>query len=42
MGTGKSSLANHIIDKKNIGFKIEKTEGIWIWGNPISLIMALN
>ena len=37
MGTGKSSLANHIIDKKNIGFKIEKTEGIWIWGNPISL-----
>ena len=38
LGTGKSFLANYIINKKNLGFKVgEKTEGIWIWGNPISL-----
>ena len=36
--TGKSYLANNIINKKNLGFKVgEKTEGIWLWGNPILL-----
>ena len=38
LSTGKSYLANNIINKKNIGFKVgEKTEGIWLWGNPILL-----
>ena len=38
LSTGKSYLANSIINKKNLGFKVgEKTEGIWLWGNPISL-----
>ena len=38
LNTGKSFLANFIINKKNAGFKVgEKTVGIWIWGNPISL-----
>ena len=38
LNTGKSFLANSIINKKNAGFKVgEKTIGIWIWGNPISL-----
>ena len=36
--TGKSTLANKIIDKNNQGFTVkEKTQGIWIWGNPITL-----
>ncbi len=36
--TGKSTLANKIIDKDNQGFTVkEKTQGIWIWGNPITL-----
>ena len=38
LSTGKSYLANNIINKKNIGFKVgEITEGIWLWGNPILL-----
>ena len=38
LSTGKSYLANNIINKKNVGFKVgEKTEGIWLWGNPIQL-----
>ena len=38
LSTGKSSLANKIIDKNNQGFIVkEKTQGIWIWGNPITL-----
>ena len=38
LSTGKSSLANKIIDKNNQGFTVkEKTQGIWIWGNPITL-----
>ena len=38
LSTGKSYLANNIINKKNLGFKVgEKTEGIWLWGNPILL-----
>ena len=38
VGSGKSTLANHLINKKESGFKIgEKMEGIWIWGKPIEL-----
>ena len=38
ISTGKSTLANNIIDKTEQGFKVgEKTEGIWIWGKPITL-----
>ena len=38
ISTGKSTLANNIIEKTEQGFKIgEKTEGIWIWGKPITL-----
>jgi len=38
LSSGKSYLANNIINKISSGFKAgEKTEGIWIWGNPISL-----
>ena len=38
LSTGKSYLANNLINKKNLGFKVgEKTEGIWLWGNPIVL-----
>ena len=38
LNTGKSFLANSIINKRNAGFKVgEKTVGIWMWGNPISL-----
>ena len=38
ISTGKSTLANNIIEKTEQGFKIgEKTEGIWIWGMPITL-----
>ena len=36
--SGKSNLANNIINKSAGGFKEgEKTEGIWIWGKPITL-----
>ena len=36
LGSGKSTLANNLINKNEHGFKAgEKTEGIWIWGNPI-------
>jgi hypothetical protein len=36
--SGKSFLANNIINQNSSGFKVgEKTEGIWIWGNPITL-----
>ena len=36
--TGKSALANVIIEKESQGFKVgEKTEGIWLWGKPIPL-----
>ena len=34
--SGKSFLGNSLIGKMN-GFKIEKTNGIWIWGKPINL-----
>jgi len=38
LSSGKSTLANNIIDKNNQGFTVkEKTQGIWIWGNPITL-----
>ena len=38
LSSGKSYLANSIINKTSSGFKAgEKTEGIWIWGNPITL-----
>ena len=38
ISTGKSTLANIIIEKESQGFKVgEKTEGIWLWGKPISL-----
>ena len=38
LSSGKSFLANNIINKSSSGFKAgEKTEGIWIWGNPITL-----
>ena len=38
LSSGKSSLANTIINKTSSGFKTgEKTQGIWIWGKPIDL-----
>ena len=38
LNSGKSSLANKILNKSMTGFKSgEKTQGIWIWGNPITL-----
>jgi len=38
LNSGKSSLANNIINKTSSGFKTgEKTQGIWIWGKPIDL-----
>ena len=38
VSSGKSYLANSIINKSSTGFKAgEKTSGIWIWGNPIEL-----
>ena len=38
VNSGKSYLANTIINKSSSGFKAgEKTEGIWTWGNPITL-----
>ena len=38
LSSGKSYLANSIINKTSSGFKAgEKTEGIWIWGNPFTL-----
>ena len=38
ISTGKSKIANNIIDKTEKGFKSgEKTEGIWLWGKPITL-----
>ena len=38
LSSGKSSLANNIINKTSSGFKSgEKTEGIWTWGNPLTL-----
>jgi len=38
LSTGKSTLANNIINVKDSVFKVgEKTEGIWLWGKPIKL-----
>ena len=38
LSSGKSFLANSILNKNLTGFKSgEKTQGIWIWGNPITL-----
>ena len=38
LSSGKSFLANKIINKTTSGFKSgEKTQGIWIWGKPIEL-----
>ena len=38
LSSGKSFLANNILNKNSSGFKSgEKTQGIWIWGNPITL-----
>ena len=38
LSSGKTSLANGIINKSASGFKSgEKTKGIWMWGNPITL-----
>ena len=38
LSSGKSSLANKIINKTSGGFKSgEKTEGVWMWGSPITL-----
>ena len=38
LSSGKSFLANNILNKSSSGFKSgEKTQGIWIWGNPITL-----
>ena len=38
LSSGKSLLANSIINKSSDGFKTgEKTKGIWMWGNPITL-----
>ena len=38
LSSGKTTLANKIIDKNDQGFKLgEKTQGIWMWGNPVTL-----
>ena len=38
LSSGKSFLANNVINKISSGFKAgEKTQGIWIWGKPITL-----
>ena len=38
LNSGKTTLASNVINKQNNGFKIgQKTEGIWLWGNPITL-----
>ena len=38
LNSGKTTLASNVINKPNNGFKIgQKTEGIWLWGNPITL-----
>ena len=38
LSSGKSTLANTIINKSSTGFKCgEKTQGIWMWGSPITL-----
>ena len=38
INSGKTFLANSILNKSNGGFKVgEKTKGIWMWGNPITL-----
>ena len=38
LSSGKSQLANTIINKSSGGFKTgEKTEGVWMWGSPITL-----
>ena len=38
LSSGKTSLANSIINKSSSGFKSgEKTNGIWMWGSPITL-----
>ena len=38
LSSGKTFLANGIINKSTSGFKGgEKTKGIWMWGNPITL-----
>ena len=38
LSSGKTFLANNIINKSSSGFKAgEKTKGIWMWGNPITL-----
>ena len=38
LSTGKSTLANLVINKESQGFKVgEKTQGIWLWGKPITL-----
>ena len=38
LSSGKTYLANTIINKISSGFKAgEKTQGIWMWGTPITL-----
>ncbi len=38
LSSGKSFLANNILNKSSSGFKSgEKTNGIWVWGKPITL-----
>lgn len=38
LSSGKSFLANNILNKSSSGFKSgEKTQGIWIWGKPFTL-----
>ena len=38
LSSGKSFLSNNILNKSSSGFKSgEKTQGIWIWGKPITL-----
>ena len=38
LSSGKSFLANNLLNKSSSGFKSgEKTQGIWIWGKPITL-----
>ena len=38
LSSGKTFLANGIINKSSTGFKTgENTKGIWLWGNPITL-----
>ena len=38
LSSGKTTLANNLVNNTSSGFKAgTKTEGIWMWGNPVTL-----